>query len=71
MSERDQWSVGTRVLVRTDRKVDKKYRGLTGTVIDHGLPVSKFDHLVHLDQMRENRWFALWEMEVLHANSPD
>lgn len=58
--------IGTRVRVLgASDKVDKMYRGMTGTVIDYGIPVAKFDHLVHLDQMRESRWFSAHEIKIL------
>lgn len=60
--------IGTRVRVLgAAEKVDKQYRGMTGTVIDYGLPVSRFDHLVHLDQTRESRWFAATEISSLEV----
>lgn len=62
--------IGTRVTIGGSKhKVDKMYRGMTGTVIEYGHPASIYDHLVQLDQLEGTRWFR--PSEFAKTETPD
>lgn len=62
--------LGSRVTIGgSKQKVDKQYRGLTGTVVEYGHPASVYDHLVYIDEWEENRWFK--PSEFLTVEEPD
>lgn len=64
--------LGSKVVIGdTQHKVEKHYRGLTGTVVRYGHPASVYDHLVHIDQWDENRWFKTSEFASVEEQPPE
>lgn len=71
IKSRELIPVGTRVVVTSAKQSAKRYLGMTGKVVEHGLPVAAFDHLVRLDQMGESRWFSKAEISLEEEVSAD
>lgn len=63
LGTRDLLPIGTRVTVKSNKGAAKRYFGMTGTVVEYGHVMAAFDHLVKLDQIGENRWFSLKELD--------
>lgn len=62
--------IGSKVTIGgTKEKVEKQYRGLTGTVVEYGHPASVYDHLVYVNEWGENRWFK--PSEFSSVEEPD